>query len=81
MTNLEKMNELVASNATKEQIINWAYINSVPVSVLHLNSEFETMAYSVNLFMQSDFFQERYEDEYLLWEAFLDDEYHEVKDE
>lgn len=54
MTNLEKMNDLVGTNADKEQIINWAYMNRVLFDSLFLEKEFEVMEKSVMAFVETD---------------------------
>lgn len=65
---------LVGSDSTKEQIINWAYANRILVDCLHLEEEFEEMTDSVNVFMDTEFYQSC-EDEFQLWNAFLDMEH------
>lgn len=73
MTNLEKMNELTESRATKEQIKNWAYFNRIHVCSLYLDEEsFATLENSVEHFVNSDLFGE---DEFKNWEHFLDSEF------
>jgi hypothetical protein len=74
MTNLEKMNELVGSTATKDQIVNWAYMNRILVNCLHLEDEFEEMRKSVVKFVNTDTYL--YSDnEFDLWHKFLDSEF------
>lgn len=73
MTNLEKMNELVRSDADKEQIKNWAYMNRIHVVDLHLVKQFEQMEDSVDHFIS----QGKYdlEDELNAWDLFLESKY------
>jgi len=75
MTNLEKMNELVGSNATKEQVLEWAYMNRIIVEQLPEEPEFEVMDKSVENFCNSDFYKENFSDEYKIWDKFLDSEF------
>ncbi|STO12752.1 Uncharacterised protein [[Flavobacterium] thermophilum] len=75
MTNLEKMNELVGSNANKDQIIRWAYMNRIHVVELPLEEEFECMQQSVDTFCESEDFQNYIDDEFKLWEKFLEAKY------
>jgi hypothetical protein len=72
MTNLEKMNELVGSDADKDQIVKWAYMNRILVDCLHLEEEFESMKNSVNSFMDNCEFNSN---ELEVWDKFLDTEY------
>jgi len=72
MTNLDKMNELVGSNAPKEEIKTWAYMNRVPVSCLHFEEKFEAMEQSIDHFIASDNYGS---DEHENWDQFLDAEY------
>lgn len=72
MTNLEKMNELVGTNVTKEQIKNWAYANRIHVMELHYEDEFDSMANSVEEFNNSD---QVTTDEHENWDNFLDREF------
>ncbi|WP_433956972.1 hypothetical protein [Cytobacillus horneckiae] len=73
MTNIEKMNELVGTNATKKEIKNWAYQNRIHVVSLHLDAEeFSEMEKSVDAFYNSDSFSA---DEHANWEKFLDSEF------
>lgn len=74
MTNLEKMNKLIGSNEDKEQKIKWAYMNRILVDCMHLEEEFEEMTDSVNAFMDTDFYLNN-DDEFKLWEKFLDAEF------
>lgn len=74
MTNLEKMNNLVRQNATKQQIKEWAYMNRILVCVLDLEQEFEPMANSVKAFMDTDEFKQC-KDEHEVWDKFLDAEF------
>jgi hypothetical protein len=73
MTNLEKMNKLVGTNATKEKVKSWAYNNRITVIMLHLDNEkFSVMENSVNDFVDSDLFSD---DEFENWEKFLTSEF------
>lgn len=74
MNNLKKMNELVSSEATKEQIKDWAYMNRILVTDLEFEEEFETMVKSINSFVESNLFSEELT-ELELWDRFLDAEY------
>lgn len=74
MTNLEKMNELVGSKANKEQIVKWAYMNRILVDCLHLEEEFDGMTTSVNFFTDTEFYQTN-DNEFELWNQFLDSEF------
>ena len=77
MNNLEKMNELVSSDATKEQIKDWAYMNRILITNLEFEEEFETMKNSVNVFIESEDFSEECS-ELELWDRFLDANYKET---
>lgn len=73
MTNFEKMNELVGTKATKEEIKNWAFHNRIHVICLHIEEEkFSKMKNSVEHFVNSDLFDD---DEHKNWDRFLDSEY------
>jgi hypothetical protein len=74
MTNLEKMNELVGTEADKDQIMQWAYMNRVVVDCLHMESEFELMENSIKAFINADNF-EFTGNELEMWEKFLDAEF------
>lgn len=74
MTNLEKMNQLVGSKATKDQIKQWAYMNRILVDCLYLESEFEIMENSINTFINDDSF-EFTGDELEMWDKFLENEF------
>lgn len=71
MTNLEKMKELVGSNATKEQIVNWAYMNRITVMELAFEEEFIWLENSVNHFIEEYDYHSK-DDEHDAWNAFLD---------
>jgi effector-binding domain-containing protein len=75
VTNLEKMNELVGSNATKEEVIKWAYMNRIHVGELALEPEFEEMYNSVENFCNSNDYADNIDDEFKLWSKFLDSEF------
>ncbi|PAQ15045.1 hypothetical protein CD798_08355 [Bacillaceae bacterium SAOS 7] len=74
MTILEKMNELVGSNATKKQIENWAYMNRICVSELVFEDEFTSLKKSVDVFIQTHDYHGM-ADEHEAWDKFLDSEY------
>ncbi|MBD1379130.1 hypothetical protein [Metabacillus arenae] len=75
MTNLEKMNELVGTiNSAKEQVINWAYMNRIPLCCLCDEQEFEEMENSVEAFMDTVFYMNS-DDENEIWDKFLDANY------
>lgn len=73
MTNLEKMNELVGTNADKYQIGNWAYMNRILVEFLYHEPEFVSMENTVDYFMKN--IADDFDDEHKLWDKFLDTEY------
>lgn len=75
MTNLEKMNELAGSNLDKDKIIRWAYMNRIHVAELPLYEEFECMQQSVDTFCKSEDFQNYIDDEFKLWDKFLEAKY------
>lgn len=74
MTNLEKMNELVKSNATKEQIKSWAYMNRITVMSLPLEEEFNELEHSVNHFIENYDYHSK-ANEHDVWDNFLDAKY------
>lgn len=74
MNNLEKMNELVSSSATKRQVKDWAYINRILLSELEYEEEFEVMKISIQKFMKSELYTGTL-DELKIWDSFLDAEY------
>lgn len=67
---LQKMNELVGANATKDQIEKWAYMNRIHVCTLHFETEFECLEKTVNAFYQNG--DRETLDERDAWKAFLD---------
>jgi hypothetical protein len=75
MTNLEKMNELVGSAATKDQIVKWAYMNRICLGGLYDEEEFYNFETTVIRFMETDYYNENILDEFKLWDKFLDSEY------
>jgi hypothetical protein len=75
MTNLQKMNELVGTQTEKQKIINWAYMNRICVADLFEEVEFSQMENSVTSFVESDFYNENFDDEMKLWNQFLDLDY------
>lgn len=75
MTNLEKMIELVGSEASKKEVIDWAFMNNIYVAVLPLEEEFKEMKNSVLDFMDSNDFNDHLHDELKLWDLFLDREF------
>lgn len=74
MNNLEKMNELVSSSATKIQVKDWAYMNRILLSELEYEEEFEPMKKSIKKFMESELYNGTL-DELKIWDSFLDEEY------
>ncbi|QHE63978.1 hypothetical protein FHE72_23595 (plasmid) [Rossellomorea vietnamensis] len=72
MTNLEKMNQLVGSDSSKEQVVKWAYMNRVHVGELALEKEFESMFNSVEEFCNSQTYVDGFTDESEMWRTFLD---------
>lgn len=72
MTNLEKMNQLVNEDASKQTIVNWAYMNRVWLCDLPYHKEFECMKSSVDSFIDAG---EYGGDETENWNKFLDAEY------
>lgn len=73
MNVLEKMNELVESQATKEEIINWAYSNRIYVADIHLDEpRFEVLEATVESFLESEQYSG---DEGESWDKFLDFEF------
>lgn len=75
VNNLEKMNEL-AGAATKQQVVDWAYNNRVMVSAMAYDEPFESMEHSVDVFIQTDAYQNE-DDEIKAWGLFLDAPYQE----
>lgn len=72
---LDKMNELVKASATKEEIINWAYINRVMVMGMYYEEkEFEVLEKTVEKFIESEDYH-GIADEHEAWSKFLDYEY------
>jgi hypothetical protein len=69
MTNLEKMNELVNSDATKKQVIEWAYMNRIWLADLPEEKGFFEMQKSVDSFLKSE---KTLRGEHEMWEDFLD---------
>ena len=67
----EKMNELVGSAGTKEQIKSWAYHNRIVVMDVHFEEEFEVLAASVDAFIET-FDTHGNPDEHAAWDAFLE---------
>lgn len=72
MTNHEKMIELAGSEADKETIKQWGYMNRITVSVMDYEKNFECMEDSVKHFMESKHYSE---DEDENWDKFLDAEF------
>jgi hypothetical protein len=72
VTNLEKMNEIVGENADKKKVIDWAYMNRVHVVDLPNVEPFEEMKNSVDDFYESEDFINNVDDEFKLWDKFLD---------
>ena len=81
MTNLEKMSQLVGSSADKETVVQWAYMNRVPLIDLPFEDEFVEMKASVDEFFKThDPIQDQM-GEKKNWEEFLDADYVEVSHE
>lgn len=74
MNVLEKMNELVGGQATKEQIKNWAYMNRITVMQMPDEDEFVTLEETINRFIEEYDYHSK-PDEHEAWSAFLDFEY------
>lgn len=72
---IDKMNELVGSVSSKEEIINWAYSNRIVVSSISFEEEFLELDDVVNKFMEEDSYLEYIEDEFMLWDLFLEYEF------
>lgn len=72
MTNLEKMNEIVGTEATKEQVVKWAYMNRIHVFDLHHQKEFQSLESTVDRFYDTHEFTG---DEFKDWEDFLDSDF------
>ena len=53
MTNGDKMRELVCSDSTDEQIVNWGYMNRICVCDLPFEPEFTKMSAAVAEFEES----------------------------
>lgn len=75
MLNIDKMNKLVDSSSNKEEIIQWAYMNRIPVICLPDEEEFESMENSIQAFIHTDYYSENDSDEHKLWDKFLDSVY------
>lgn len=73
MKNIDKMRELVNSNASKEQIIEWAYLNRVWLDDLLIEPGFEEMQESIMHFFDKNWLVD--EDEREVWNKFLDSEF------
>ena len=72
MTNLQKINELVDAESSKEQVISWAYMNRIWLSGLPEEEEFASMKASVDDFMSK---KTELRTEYDMWDNFLDREF------
>ena len=70
----EKMNELIGSEASKEQIKSWAYMNRIMVMSIHLEEAFEALEKSVDAFIET-FDYHGNPDEQAVWDAFLEFEF------
>lgn len=71
---IDKMNQVVNSNANKSQIKSWAYNNRILVSDVYLEHEFGFLEKTVNKFFENPDNQVEL-DEYRLWDKFLDYSY------
>lgn len=74
MTNLEKMNQLIGIDASKEQILKWAYMNRILFDSVYLEEEFEGIEKSVKSFAETIPYEES-NTEFDLWDKFLDAEF------
>lgn len=75
MNVLDKLNELVRSSATKEQIIEWAYMNRVMVMGMYYEEEaFGVLEKTVESFIEGEDYH-GIADEHEAWDKFLDYEY------
>ena len=67
----EKMNELVNSDATKDQMKSWVYANRVCVGGLHLEEEFKSLETTVEKFIDEVNYHGM-TDEHNAWDLFLE---------
>lgn len=70
----EKMNALIGSDASKEEIKAWAYNNRITVMCVHFEEEFELLEKSVDAFLEA-FDYHGNADEHAAWDAFLELEF------
>lgn len=75
MTNLEKMNELVGTNASKKEIVTWAYMNRIALIDLPCEKEFANMDKSVEAFHKTNDWFNDSEGERKNWEKFLESKF------
>ena len=75
MKNIDKMNELVGSDATTKQVVDWAYMNRVWLCDLQDEEDFKEMKASVKNFLSKE---TTLRDESEMWEDFLNSEFVEV---
>ena len=67
----EKMNELVYSDVTKDQVKSWVYANRICVDSLHLEEEFESLEATVEKFIDETDYHGM-TDEHKAWDLFLE---------
>ena len=67
----EKMNELVDSEGTKDQIKSWAYANRICVCDVPFEEEFETLEFTVEKFIEEVDYHGM-TDEHKAWDLFLE---------
>ena len=72
MKNIDKMNELVGSEATIKQVVDWAYMNRVWLCDLPDEDEFQEMKFSVESFLNKEN-ELRHEQD--MWRDFLVSEF------
>lgn len=70
----EKMNALIGSDASKEEIKSWAYNNRIMVMSIQFEDEFEALEKSVDAFIET-FDYHGNPDEHAAWDAFLEFEF------
>ena len=75
VTNLEKMNQLVGASATKQEIMDWAYMNREYVDSFAEDEPFHAMRHSAQVFARTSLLRI---DERDNWSRFLDAKYVEV---
>ena len=71
MTNLEKMNQIVGSNSTKETVLQWAYMNRILLIDLPYEDEFQEMRKSGYDYLKRSVEKTEYDN----FNKFLDEEF------